>query len=105
MTDYLILESRTPARESAAAELASALARAGKTVTLFLVQNGVLAAREGAVAPAVDGAASAGVEVVADDFSLRERGIADTRLRADVLPAPLARVVDAMCSGSKVIWH
>ena len=41
------------------------------------MQNGVLPCRAGADGDALHEALAAGVEVLADDFSLRERGIAE----------------------------
>lgn len=105
---YLLIESRDPF-ELAGAESAAALARSlvaeGHRVTLFLVQNGVLPARPGTRSRHLEAAAKAGVEVLADDFSLRERGIAHDRLVAGVKPAPIDAVVAALADGAKTIWH
>jgi hypothetical protein len=43
--------------------------------------------------------------LLADDFSLRERGIGNDQLRSQIAPAPLETVVDALVRGAKVIWH
>jgi len=45
------------------------------------------------------------VKVLADDFSLRERGIVPARLETGVEPAPIDAVIDAMAEGRKVVWH
>ena len=85
MSNYLLIESRDPFESNEVAYfygLAGDLARAGHKVTLFLVQNGVLPARPCVQAEAVAAVARAGVEVLADDFALRERGIAADRLRS-----------------------
>jgi predicted peroxiredoxin len=108
MANYLLIESRDPFDSNDVANfygLASGLAKAGNGVTLFLVQNGVLPARQSAASAALAAVAGAGVEVLADEFSLQERGIAAERLVADVSPAPLDRVVDGMAAGHKTIWH
>ena len=47
----------------------------------------------------------AGVEVLADDFSLRERGIPLDRLPAGVAPAPIDTVIDRLLEGRKALWH
>jgi intracellular sulfur oxidation DsrE/DsrF family protein len=47
----------------------------------------------------------AGVTVLADEFSLRERGIKKGKLVKGVKAAPLDVVVDAMAAKAKVIWH
>ncbi len=108
MANYLLIESRDPFDSNDVANfygLASGLAKAGNGVTLFLVQNGVLPARQSSASAALAEVAGAGVEVLADAFSLEERGIAAERLVAGVLSAPLDRVIDAMADGHKTIWH
>jgi len=108
MAKYLLIESRDPFEHNAAArqyELAASLARENNAVTLFLVQNGVLPARRGKYAELLTRTAKAGVEIVADDFSLRERGIATNRLADGVRPAPLSLVIDQLAEGRKAIWH
>ena len=47
----------------------------------------------------------AGVSVVADGFSLRERAIPEKALQAGIVPAALERVVDALADGAKTLWH
>jgi hypothetical protein len=42
--------------------------------------------------------------VLADDFSLRERGIAPEGLVSGVSSAPLDVVVDQLADGRKAIW-
>src|SRR5262245_6942670 len=51
MSDYLLIESRDPFESAAVGgflDLAEGLAKDGSKVTLFLVQNAVMAARHGA---------------------------------------------------------
>lgn len=108
MANYLLIESRDPWESSDAAswqELAASLVREGNAVTFFLVQNGVLPARRSPASAGLSALARAGVEVLADEFSLRERGIDAGRLADGVRPAPLDVVVDQMAAGCKVIWH
>src|SRR5512145_3115836 len=105
---HLLIVSRDPfsSRDVGAAyALAEGLRRAGSEVTLFLVQNGVVPARAGAEAPALGHLARLGVRVLAEDFSLRERGIAAERLADGVTAAPLAVVLDALEAGARVTWH
>jgi intracellular sulfur oxidation DsrE/DsrF family protein len=61
--------------------------------------------RAGARASDYAGLARAGVEVLADDFSLRERGIAADKLEPGVTPSPLDLVIDRLAEGAKAIWH
>ena len=92
MDRYLLIESRDPFESSDVAPcygLATDLARAGNAVTLFLVQNGVFPARPGEAVRRPRRRRGQGVEVLADDFSLRERGIAAHRLVRGVKPAAL----------------
>jgi hypothetical protein len=108
MAKFLLIESRDPF-ESAdvldACRLATELAGAGHEVALFLVQNGVLPARPSAHSDVLTRTARAGVRVLADAFSLRERGIGGDRLAAGVEAAPLDVVVDHLAEGCKVLWH
>jgi hypothetical protein len=43
------------------------------------------------------------VTVLADDFSLQERGI--TKLAEGVAAAPIEVVVDHLAAGHKTLWH
>ena len=108
MAHYLLIESRDPIESTEAGTfygLASALAKAGNRVTLFLVQNGVFPARPSPRSPALSALAEGRVQVLADAFSLRERGIRADRLAAGVRPASLDAVVDALAEGAKALWH
>ena len=107
MTDYLLIESRDPFefRDTVfCADLARRLADTGNRVTIFLVQNGVLPARAGASA-VFPQLAHGGVEIFADDFSLRERGISSERLQPGIKPCALDLVIDRLTEGARVIWH
>ena len=106
MSSYILIESRDPFESGDTGfcrELARCLVGAGHRVTLFLVQNGVLPARIGACSGGFADLARKGVEVLADDFSLRERGI-DT-LQAGVKPSRIDLVIDRMAEGCKILWH
>ena len=107
MADYLLIESRDPFSSptvTAHVELAVGLRRAGSRVALFLVQNGVLPARAGADGDALHEALAAGVEVLADDFSLRERGIAPADVARGVKPSPIGLVVERLAASWKVLF-
>ena len=109
MTGYLFIETRDPF-ESRDTEFVAATAAALKgrdhEVTVFLVQNGVLAARRGARDPYLAGLAQAGVRILADDFSLRERGIAGEALRAGVTRSSVDDLVELLArEETKAVWH
>jgi predicted peroxiredoxin len=111
MAKYLLIESRDPyeyADTNYFYDLAGDLARRGNEVAFFLMQNGVLVAREGArpnkvaelreVAP--------GIRVLADEFSLRERGIRPESVVAAVEITDIGSLVDLLMEdGRKPIWH
>ena len=108
MSKYLLIESRDAFESNDVSHfqnLAKSLADQGNEVTLFLVQNGVLAARQSSRSDALQSLASAGIEVLADEFSLRERGIRNDRLASGVKPAPLDVVIDQLADRRKAIWH
>ena|SRR5215471_2744911 len=108
MAKYLLIESRDPFENNIVArqyDLAVSLVKEGNDVTLFLVQNGVLPARPSDRSALLTNAAQAGVTVLAEDFSLRERGIAVAKLAAGVRAAPLSFVIDQLADGCKAIWH
>jgi sulfur transfer complex TusBCD TusB component (DsrH family) len=106
MTEYLLIESRDPFESNDVGfycDLARGLVEAGNQVTLFLVQNAVLAARPLARSPALRSLIGAGIKVLADDFALQERGI--TKLLDGIQIAPIESVVDHMEAGHKTLWH
>jgi hypothetical protein len=47
----------------------------------------------------------AGVKVLADDFSLAERGIDTSRLATGIEPARIDVAVDHLAAGHKTLWH
>jgi hypothetical protein len=108
MAAYLLIESRDPFESADVGfchDLARSLVAAGNRATLFLVQNGVMPARSGAAGLGFAELAKAGIEILADEFSLRERGILAARLQPWVKPCGLDVVIDRLAEGSKAIWH
>src|SRR5262245_37943403 len=106
MAQYVLIESRDAFEFNDVRyyyDLAKGLTEAGNQVTLFLVQNGVLAARPSAHSAALTALARSGVTVLADDFSLQERGIA--KLAEGVSAVPIDVVVDHLADGAKSLWH
>ena len=108
MPKYLLIESRDPFDSNDTEfcrNLASQLFAARNEVTLFLVQNGVLPARPGPRSGDLTQLAGLGVQVLADTFSLKERGIDEKLLATGITAAPLDVVLDALADGAKIIWH
>jgi len=106
MAHYLLIESRDPFESRDVGyyyDLAKGLVEGGNQVTLFLAQNGVLSARPSAQSDALTALARSGVTVLADDFSLQERGIA--KLADGVAAAHIDVVVDHLAAGHKTLWH
>lgn len=108
MRSYLLIESRDPFESTGVAgtcELAIQLRDAGHDVALFLVQNGVLAVRSGARRTELDKVLGSKIEVLADEFALRERGIPAAGLIAGVKAAPIDSVIERMTAGWNALWH
>ncbi len=108
MSDYLILQTVEPSNSGALGRslgLAAGLAQRGHRVTVFLAQNAVLSARRAARDVGLTDAIEAGVQLLADDFSLRERGIAVDQIRPGIVPSPLESVIDRLAAGAKTLWH
>ena len=106
MNNYLLIESRDPFESNDVGyyyDLSKGLVDDGNEVTVFLVQNGVLAARPSAHSAALTALCQSGVKVLADDFSLRERGI--SKLAEGVLASPIDVIVDHLAAGHKTLWH
>jgi hypothetical protein len=109
MARYVLVESRDPFESRDVSYfygLAADLAAKGEQVTLFLVQNGVLVSRKGAKGNPLDDLVKGKVEVLADSFSLRERGIQNSERHLSVKPSDISNLVDQiMEEGTKVLWH
>ena len=107
MQRYLLIESRDSfgrERGGFCVELARALVARGDTTTVLLVQNGVLAARKSVRGLAR--LAEAGVTLLADDFSLRERGITTEDLADGVHESGIDALVEAIVrEKTKAVWH
>jgi len=106
VNNYLLIESRDPFESNDVGyyyDLSKGLVDDGNEVTVFLVQNGVLAARPSAHSAALTALCQSGVKVLADDFSLRERGI--SKLAEGVLASPIDVIVDHLAAGHKTLWH
>jgi len=109
MAHYVFIESRDPfeSRDTQfVVDTAAALKQRGAEVTVFLVQNGVLAARKNARNSHLPHLAEAGVKLLADDFSLSERGIQAAELSPGVQQSSIDALVDVLVQeDTKAIWH
>lgn len=111
MSQYLLIESRDPFEYGDSLYmygLAGDLAGKGNSVTLFLIQNGVLTTRKGVRNNPLAGLRSKApsVSVAADDFSLRERGISECAIVEGVSVSSVDDLVDMLVEdGTKIVWH
>lgn len=108
MAHYLILESRDPydSRDwQNMQQIARDLHSRGNSVTLFLVQNGVIPARKGdRHSGRFAELKQLGITILADDFALKERAIES--LAEGVNSANMDRLVElCLQSDTKAMWH
>jgi sulfur relay (sulfurtransferase) complex TusBCD TusD component (DsrE family) len=107
MNQFLIVETRDPLEHpdvERTARLAAGLQAEGCGTTIFLTENGVIAARAG-VAPFMAALGSDGVTVAVDRVALAERGMAEADIAAGMEAAGVERVVDALLAGARTIWR
>jgi sulfur relay (sulfurtransferase) complex TusBCD TusD component (DsrE family) len=106
---YIFIETRDPfeSRDTRfVEEMATALKERRHKITVFLLQNGVLASRKNGADSYLARLADAGVALFADDFSLRERGIQTREMHAGIQSASIEALVDALVQeNTKAIWH
>lgn len=108
MSNYLFIESRDPfeSRDTFVEDTAMLLKERGHQVTVFLVQNGVLASRQTVRDSALSRMSETGINLMADDFSLSERGIRQNELLPGVKPADIETLVGCLIADdTKAIWH
>jgi len=106
MSTYVFIESRDPfeSRDEFIEETALAVKDRGHDVTVFLVQNGVLAARRSA--KRFNRLVQAGVTLLADDLSLHERGIKTDELMSGIQPTAIDELVERIVKEkTKALWH
>jgi sulfur relay protein TusB/DsrH len=109
VSTYLLVESKGPLEGGAYSfDLGRQLAQAQHTVTLYLVQDGVFAARKRFEAgeKLLAGAKAQNLTLLADQVSLRQRGINKERLSDAVRVSDMTELVQLMMERSdKAIWH
>jgi sulfur relay protein TusB/DsrH len=105
---YLVIETRDAFASGPGGgvdALVDALAQSGPT-TVVLAQNGVLAARRESAAAGRLSELAQSAHVLADDFSLRERGIRHDELTDGVAVTTMEEIVGLLVAdGCKAIWH
>ena len=109
MSRYLLVETKGPGGGGDYAfELGRQLREGRHEVTIYLLQDGVFAARRTyqAGAALLDEAQRHGVKVLADTVSLRQRGVIDDHVAHGVSVAEMDTLVDLLMERSdKAIWH
>jgi predicted peroxiredoxin len=109
MAKYLLVETKNPLDGGRwAFELGQQLRDLEHDVTIYLLQDGVFSARRNFKAgqTLVADATKRGVRVVADQVSLRQRGVVGDRLTKDVAVSEMSELVDLLMERSdKAIWH
>ena len=109
MTRYLLIESKSPLDGGQHSfELAKQLRELKHDVTIYLVQDAVFAARKRFAAgeTLVAEAKAQNATLLADEISLRQRGIVKDRLSEVVRVSNMGELVDLVMEKSdKAIWH
>ena len=109
MARYLLVETKGPSDGGDYAfTLGKQLRDLNHDVTIYLLQDGVFAARRtyGAGAQLVQDAEQHGLRLVADAVSLRQRGVVGDRVAKSVTVADMDQLVDLLMERSdKAIWH
>lgn len=109
MSRYLLIETKSPLEGGDYAfGLGAQLRDERHDVTIYLLQDAVFAARrrfergETLLAEA----RRHELRILADEVSLRQRGVVGERLSADVRPSNMDELVDLLMERSdKAIWH
>lgn len=108
MARYLIVDSRDLTEYTNGKyiqKVAGKLKESGNEVTLFLIENGVIAARNGGdVAKNLTDLSKRGAKIMADDISCKARGV--SQLTEGVTQATIDQLADLIAEGSdKIIWY
>lgn len=109
MSNYVFIESRDPFDSpdtNSVSKAAVALRKEGHTVTVFLVENGVLGARKQATQSQVPAIVEFGVTVLADDFSLQKHGISLEECAPGLQAGSMAHLIELIVKeNTKAVWH
>lgn len=109
MASYLLIETRNPLDGGRYSfDLGRQLRGQHHDVTVVLLQDAVFTARRGFETGARlrEQAKAHGLRLLADDISLRERGLVGDRLADGVAVSGMAELVDLLMERTdKAIWH
>ena len=108
MAQYLIVNSRDLQEYSGGQyiqNLAGQLQQKGNDITLFLIENGVLAARKGnEVGKNLTNLTKQGMKILAEDVACKARGI--TEVGEGITQANIDQLADLIIEGdTKIIWY
>ncbi|MFH1328330.1 MAG: DsrE family protein [Candidatus Bathyarchaeota archaeon] len=111
MTTLLILLSNSSEKASLALNLAASSEEKGVNTTVFLVEDGVFVARKGqkekdnANVLGVQDLIDRGINILAEDVSLKARGISSEKIAKDVKVSTLDELVDiTMEKSDRTVW-
>jgi sulfur relay protein TusB/DsrH len=109
MGKYLLIETKGPFEGGAYAfDLGGQLRGLNHDVTVYLLQDAVFAARKGFKdgEQLVANARKQGLTLLADEISLRQRGVVMGRMSDQVKVSNMDELVDLLMEKSdKAIWH
>jgi sulfur relay protein TusB/DsrH len=109
MSRYLLVETKSPLDGGQYAfELGGQLRELDHEVTVYLLQDAVFAARRSFEAgqALIEQAGRAGVRVLADAVSARQRGVVGDRVSPGVSVSDMGEMVDLLMErADKAIWH
>jgi len=109
MARYLLIETKDPLDGGRYSfDLGKQLREIQHDVTVYLVQDAVFAARKGFEAGErlLAEARKDGLTLLADEISLRQRGVVKARLSDHVRVSTMEELVDLLMERSdKAIWH
>lgn len=107
MTSFFFIESRDPFTDQRVLtqfELIAQIANAGHSVTLMFVQNGVTSSLKSAIVKHYNLLNHNNISLLADAFSLQQRGITTDELRTEISVTDMSPPIKALLDGQKVIW-
>lgn len=109
MSRYLLIETKSPLDGGTYAfELGGQLRELRHDVTVYLLQDGVLAARRSFPAgqKLIQEAERGGLRVLADAVSARQRGVVGERVAKGVGVSDMGELVELLMErADKAVWH